>query len=73
MGDIVTFTLTVTNAGTVPAPNVVVTDVLPAMFDVTSVTVTGATLPALVSVTPPIGTGPAPYTVVVTARQAILL
>jgi LPXTG-site transpeptidase (sortase) family protein len=66
VGESDTFTLTVTNEGTAPASNVVVTDPLPGMFDVTAVSVTGAPLGTLVSVTPPIGTGPAPYTVVVT-------
>jgi LPXTG-site transpeptidase (sortase) family protein len=66
VGDTVTFTLVVTNQGNAPAPNVVVTDVLPSIFDVTAVNVTGAPIGTLVSVTPPIGTGPAPYTVVVT-------
>ena len=49
-----------------PAPDVVITDILPSIFDVTNVTVTGAPFGTLVSVTPPIGTGTAPYTVVVT-------
>jgi LPXTG-site transpeptidase (sortase) family protein len=66
VGETVTFTLTVTNAGNTPAPNVVVTDALPAIFDVTAVNVSGAPLGTLVNVTPPIGVGPAPYTVVVT-------
>ncbi|HEX5810243.1 MAG TPA: sortase, partial [Anaerolineales bacterium] len=66
VGETVTFTLVVTNEGNAPAPNVVVTDALPAMFDVSAVNVTGAPLGTLVNVTPPIGTGMAPYTVVVT-------
>ena len=61
-----TFTLVVTNEGNAPAPNVVVTDVLPGIFDVTAVNVSGAPLGTLVNVSPPIGTGTAPYTVVVT-------
>ncbi|HEU0291726.1 MAG TPA: sortase [Anaerolineales bacterium] len=71
VGDTVTFTLTVTNTGSVPAPNVVVTDELPAMFDVTAVTVSGAPGLTLVNVTPPIGVGPAPYTVVVTLNDPL--
>ena len=66
VGDTVTFTITVTNEGNVPAPDVVVTDTLPAMFDVTAVNVTGAPLGTLVNVVPAIGVGPAPYTVTVT-------
>jgi len=66
VGETVTFTLAVTNQGTAPAPNVVVTDALPSIFDVTAVNVSGAPLGTLVNVTPVIGTGPAPYTVVVT-------
>ncbi|HEU0291727.1 MAG TPA: sortase [Anaerolineales bacterium] len=70
VGDTVVFTLTVTNAGNTAATGVVVTDSLPAMFDVTAVAVSGTTLP-LVNVTPPIGTGPAPYTVVVTLNSPV--
>jgi LPXTG-site transpeptidase (sortase) family protein len=66
VGDTVMFTLTVTNGGNAPAPNIVITDVLPAIFDVTAVNVRGAPLGTLVNVTPLIGTGPGPYTVIVT-------
>ncbi len=66
VGETVTFTLTVTNKGTIPATDVVITDPLPAIFDVTAVTVTGAPFGTVVNVTPAIGTGPAPYKVVVT-------
>ncbi len=66
VGESVTFTLTVTNQGSIPATDVVITDPLPAIFDVTAVTVTGAPSGTVVDVTPAIGTGPAPYTVVVT-------
>jgi LPXTG-site transpeptidase (sortase) family protein len=66
VGESVTFTLTVTNKGNSPAPNVVITDALPAIFDVTAVNVSGAPFGTSVNVTPPIGTGSAPYTVVVT-------
>lgn len=66
VGDTVTFTITVTNEGNVPAPDVVVTDTLPAMFDVTAVNVTGAPAGTTTTVNPPIGVGPAPYTVTVT-------
>jgi uncharacterized repeat protein (TIGR01451 family) len=38
IGETVTFTITVTNQGNAPAPNVIVTDPLPAMFDVVNVT-----------------------------------
>jgi LPXTG-site transpeptidase (sortase) family protein len=66
VGDTVVFTLTITNAGNTPAPNVVITDLVPAMFDVTAVNVSGAPIGTSINVTPPIGTGPPPYTVVVT-------
>jgi uncharacterized repeat protein (TIGR01451 family) len=67
IGETVTFTLVVTNNGNSPAPNVVVTDVLPSIFDVTNVLVSGnVPLGTVVNVTPPIGTGTAPYTVDVT-------
>ena len=66
VGETVTFTLIVTNNGNSPAPNVVVTDVLPSVFDVTAVHVSGAPVGTLVNVTPPIGTGSSPYTVAVT-------
>jgi LPXTG-site transpeptidase (sortase) family protein len=66
VGEVVTFTLVVTNPGTAPALNVVITDALPAMFDVTAVALSGQPAGTTVSVTPPIGVGPAPYTVVVT-------
>ncbi len=66
VGETVTFTLTVTNQGNAPASGVVVTDTLPPQFDVTAVNVTDAPFGTSVNVTPPIGTGPAPYTVVVT-------
>jgi LPXTG-site transpeptidase (sortase) family protein len=66
VGETVTFTLVVTNQGTAPATDVVVTDVLPTIFDVTAVNVSGAPFGTSVNVTPLIGVGPAPYTVVVT-------
>jgi len=66
VGETITFTLVVTNRGNSPAPNVVVTDALPMIFDVTAVHVSGAPLGTLVNVTPAIGTGTAPFTVVVT-------
>jgi large repetitive protein len=67
VGETVTFTITVTNQGNVPAPNVVVTDPLPAMFDVVNVTSTyqGGGSAGTITVTPAIGVGPAPYSVVV--------
>ncbi|HXQ38955.1 MAG TPA: sortase, partial [Anaerolineales bacterium] len=67
VGETVTFTITVTNQGNAPAPNVIVTDPLPAMFDVvnvTSVYQAGGSA-GTITVTPAIGVGPAPYTVVV--------
>jgi LPXTG-site transpeptidase (sortase) family protein len=67
VGEIVTFTLTVTNEGNAPAPNVVVTDPLPAIFDVTNVTSiyqSGGSA-GTITITPPIGVGPPPYAVVV--------
>ncbi len=68
VGDTVTFTITVTNAGNVPAPDVQVIDALPAMFDVTAVNVNSnnAVLLAatVTTVNPPIG-GAAPFTVTV--------
>jgi LPXTG-site transpeptidase (sortase) family protein len=68
VGDTIVFTITVTNTGNAPASGVVVTDPLPAMFDVTAVNASFNNPPAVpptITVTPPIGTGPAPYTVVV--------
>ena len=67
VGETVTFTITVTNQGNVPAPNVIVTDPLPAVFDVVNVTSTyqGGGNAGTTTVTPAIGVGPAPYTVVV--------
>jgi len=67
VGETVTFTITVTNQGNTPAPNVVVTDPLPAMFDVVNVTSTyqGGGSAGTITVTPAIGVGPAPYTVAV--------
>ena len=61
------FTITVTNQGNAPAPNVVITDALPAMFDVLNVTsrYQGGANAGTINVTPAIGVGPAPYTVVV--------
>ncbi|HEY5730169.1 MAG TPA: sortase, partial [Anaerolineales bacterium] len=63
VGETVVFTLTVTNAGNAPAPSVVVTDPLPAIFDVVSVTSVyqAGGNAGTISVTP----GPAPYTVTV--------
>lgn len=67
VGETVTFTITVTNQGNAPAPNVIVTDPLPAMFDVVNVTSTyqAGGNAGTMTVTPAIGVGPAPYTVVV--------
>ena len=67
VGETVIFTITVTNQGNLPAPNVVVTDPLPAIFDVLNVTSTyqGGGNAGTITVTPAIGVGPAPYTVVV--------
>ena len=67
VGETVTFTITVTNQGTLPAPNVIVTDPVPAMFDVvnvTSVYQAGGNA-GIITVSPAIGVGPAPYTVTV--------
>ncbi len=68
VGEVVTFTITVRNRGNIPAPNVVVTDNLPIMFDVTAVNVssTVGSSTFTTTVTPPIGTGVAPYSVVIT-------
>jgi LPXTG-site transpeptidase (sortase) family protein len=65
VGETITFTITVRNQGNLPAPNVVVTDTLMSMFDVTAVTVnsTVGTSTFTTTVTPAIGTGTAPYTV----------
>jgi LPXTG-site transpeptidase (sortase) family protein len=63
VGDTVTFTLTVTNQGAVPAPTVVVTDPLPAMFDV--VTVTSVYQAGGNAGTISVSSAPAPYTVTV--------
>ena len=67
VGDSVTFTITVINQGNVPAPNVVVTDPLPAIFDVVSVTsiYQAGGNAGTITVSPAIGIGPAPHTVVV--------
>jgi LPXTG-site transpeptidase (sortase) family protein len=65
VGETVTFTIIVTNQGNVPAPNVIVTDLLPAIFDVvnvTSVFQAGGNA-GTITVTPAIGVGPPPYTV----------
>jgi LPXTG-site transpeptidase (sortase) family protein len=71
VGETVTFTLTITNNGNAPVPNVVVTDVLPAIFDVTAVNVTAndPLFSTSTSITP-LG-GPAPYTVVVTFNDPL--
>ncbi len=66
IGETVTFTLDVTNQGNTSANGVVITDDLPSIFDVTAVNVSGAPFGTSVNVTPPIGTGSAPYSVVVT-------
>jgi len=66
IGETVTFTLDVTNQGNTSANGVVITDNLPSIFDVTAVNVSGAPFGTSVNVTPPIGTGSAPYSVVVT-------
>jgi LPXTG-site transpeptidase (sortase) family protein len=68
VGEVVTFTITVRNRGNIPAPNVVVTDNLPTMFDVTAVNIssTVGSSTFTTTVTPPIGTGTAPYSVVIT-------
>jgi LPXTG-site transpeptidase (sortase) family protein len=65
VGETIVFTITVRNRGNLPAPNVVVTDTLMSMFDVTAVTVnsTVGTSTFTTTVTPAIGTGSAPYTV----------
>jgi len=73
VGETVTFTLVVTNAGPGAATGVVITDPLPAIFDVTAVSVSVNNPPfsTTVTVTPPIGVGPAPYTVVVTLNDPL--
>ena len=63
VGETVTFTLTVTNQGTVSAPDVMVTDTLPAIFDVVNVTSfyqAGGNAGTI-----SVSTAPAPYTVTV--------
>ena len=67
VGETVTFTIMVTNQGNAPAPNVIVTDPLPAIFDVVNMTSTyqGGGNAGTINVTPAIGVGPAPYTVTV--------
>jgi len=66
IGETVTFTLEVTNQGNTSANGVVITDNLPLIFDVTAVNVSGAPFGTSINVTPPIGTGSGPYSVVVT-------
>jgi LPXTG-site transpeptidase (sortase) family protein len=63
VGETVTFTLTATNAGNIPAPNVVITDTLPAQFDV--VTVTSVYQAGGNAGTISVSSAPAPYTVTV--------
>ena len=62
-----------TNIGNTPATGVVIRDPLPAIFDVTAVTVSVNNPPfsTTVNVTPPIGVGPPPYTVVVTLNDPL--
>lgn len=64
VGEQVVFTITVTNNGNLPAPDVVVVDPLPAQFDVTNVTVTGGPAGTVTTINPPVG-GTAPFTVTV--------